>query len=157
VALASLDGRLSTTNPAFARLLGYNCEELQGKHFSAITHPQDAATSQARLQTLLADGTGQVNLELRYLCKSGGSLWCATSISLLHDAAGRPAYFLGMVQDIDERKNAEEERTRLQQQLFQAQKMEALGTLAGGIAHDFNNLLSVMLGFCITGSSALEF
>ena len=147
VALANLDGRFSTVNPAFARLLGYTCEELQGKHFAEITHPQDAAAMQERLQTLLEDGTGQVSLEARYLRKSGESVWCATNISLLHDAAGRPAYFLGMVQDIDERKKAEEERNRLQQQLFQAQKMEALGTLAGGIAHDFNNLLSVMLGF----------
>jgi PAS domain S-box-containing protein len=147
VALASLDGRFSTVNPAFGRLLGYTPEELQGKHYQEITHPQDAAAMQERLQTLRANGEGQVNLEARYLRKPGESVWCATNISLLHDAAGRPAYFLGMVQDIDERKKAEEERGRLQQQLFQAQKMEALGTLAGGIAHDFNNLLNVMLGF----------
>jgi PAS domain S-box-containing protein len=147
VALASLDGRFSTVNPAFARLLGYTSEELCGKHFLEITHPQDAAAEQERLQTLLESGATRVTLEARYLRKSGESVWCATNISLLHDAAGRPAYFLGMVQDIGERKKAEEEHSRLQQQLFQAQKMEALGTLAGGIAHDFNNLLSVILGF----------
>jgi PAS domain S-box-containing protein len=147
VALASLDGRFTTVNPAFASLLEYTCEELQGKHFTEISHPEDAAAKQEQLQTLHAGGTGQVNLETRYLRKSGESIWCATNISLLHDAAGRPAYFLGMVQDIDKRKRAEAERHGLQQQLFQAQKMEALGTLAGGIAHDFNNLLSVILGF----------
>jgi PAS domain S-box-containing protein len=147
VAVANLDGRFSTVNPAFARLLGYTCEEMQGKHFLEITHPQDATAKQERLEKLLECGAGQVTFEALYLRKSGESLWCATNISLLHDAAGRPAHFLGMMQDIDERKKAEEERNRLQQQLFQAQKMEALGTLAGGIAHDFNNLLSVMLGF----------
>ena len=147
VAVANLDGRFSTVNPAFARLLGYSCEEMPGKHFLEITHPQDATAKQERLEKLLEGGAGQVTFEARYLRKCGESLWCATSISLLHDAAGRPAHFLGMLQDIDERKKAEEERNRLQQQLFQAQKMEALGTLAGGIAHDFNNLLSVMLGF----------
>jgi PAS domain S-box-containing protein len=147
VALAGLEGRFSTVNPAFARLLGYTCEELQGKHFEEITDPEDVAAKQDGLQRLLKEETGQVNLEKRYRRKSGETVWCATNISLLHDAAGRPACFLEMVQDIDERKKAEEERNRLQQQLFQAQKMEALGTLAGGIAHDFNNLLSVMLGF----------
>ncbi len=147
VVLANLDGRFSTVNPAIARLLGYTCEDLQGIHFRDITHPEDVGAKQDGLEKLLKDGAGQVNLEQRYLRRSGESVWCSTNISLLHDADGRPAYFLGMVQDIDERKKAEEERTRLQQQLFQAQKMEALGTLAGGIAHDFNNLLSVMLGF----------
>jgi PAS domain S-box-containing protein len=147
VGLANLQGRFFTVNPAYARLLGYTCEELQGRHFREITHPEDVAAKQAAVQTLLERGAGQVNLDQRYLRKSGESVWCALSVSLLYDAAGRPAYFLGMVQDIDERKKAEEERNRLQQQLFQAQKMEALGTLAGGIAHDFNNLLSVMLGF----------
>ena len=147
VAVANMEGRFSNVNPAFARLLGYTCEELQGKHFLEITHPEDAAAKQERLDKLLDSGSGQVTFEGRYLRKSGDFLWCATNISLLHDAAGRPAYFLGMLQDIDKRKKAEEERNRLQQQLFQSQKMEAMGTLAGGIAHDFNNLLSVMLGF----------
>jgi two-component system, cell cycle sensor histidine kinase and response regulator CckA len=147
VALANLQGRLSTVNPALANLLGYECEELQGKHLAEVTHPQDAAAKRERLQALLAEGSGQTTLETRYVRKNGEALWCATNISVLHDAAGRPDFLLAMVQDIDERKKAEEERHRLQQQLFQAQKMEALGTLAGGIAHDFNNLLSVMLGF----------
>jgi len=147
VALAGLDGRFSTVNPAFARLLGYMPEELQGKHLTEITHPQDAGTSQEHVRTLLEGQAAQFSLEMRYLRRSGEAIWCSTNVSLLHDAAGRPAYFLAMLLDVNERKKAEEERARLQQQLFQAQKMETLGMLAGGIAHDFNNLLSVMLGF----------
>jgi len=147
VALAGLDGRFFTVNPAFAGLLGYTHEELQGKHFTEITHPQDVTTSEERVRALLEGRAAQFTLEKRYLRKSGEAIWCSANVSLLHDAAGRPSYFLTMVQDIRERKKAEEERARLQQQLIQAQKMGALGTLAGGVAHDFNNLLSVMLGF----------
>jgi len=147
VVLAGLDGRVSTVNPAFARLLGYACKELRGKHFTENAHPADASAIEGQLQALLARKTGRTNLEGRYLRKSGEAIWCSTNISLLYDAGGHPVNFLWMVQDIDERKKSEDERNRLQQQLFQAQKMEALGTLAGGIAHDFNNLLSVMMGF----------
>jgi two-component system sensor histidine kinase EvgS len=147
VVLANLDGRFSAVNPAFGRLLSSTRQELEGKHFAEITLPQDAVAIEDWVQQLLQGDSGQASFERQFRCKSGESVWCATNITLLRDAGGRPAYFLGMVQDINERKRAEEERNRLQQQLFQAQKMEALGTLAGGIAHDFNNLLSVMLGF----------
>ncbi len=147
VVLAKLHGEFSAVNPAFARLLNSTCKELEGKHFAEITHPQDAAAIEGWVQELLEGDAGQVSFERRYLRKSSEPVWCATNITLLHDAGGRPSYFLVIVQDINERKKTEEERNRLQQQLFQAQKMEALGTLAGGIAHDFNNLLSVMLGF----------
>jgi two-component system sensor histidine kinase EvgS len=147
VAVVTLEGRLSTVNPAFARLLGYSPDDLSGKPLLEVTHPEDAIAKRLRLAELSAGLVRQVSLEGRYVRKSGGSVWGATNVSLLRDESGMPAYFLCTVQDIDELKKAEDERNRLQQQLFQAQKMEALGTLAGGIAHDFNNLLSVMLGF----------
>ena len=156
IVLAKLDGRFSKVNPAFARLLGSTCEELEGKHFAEITHPQDAVAIEGWIQQLRDGQATQVSLERRFLRKSGEAVWCAANISLLRDGPGNSSYFLGMVQDITARKHAEEEHNRLQQQLFQSQKMEALGTLAGGIAHDFNNLLSVMLGFASLARQRLE-
>ncbi len=64
----------------------------------------------------------------------------------MRDADGRIVRSVGMVQDITERKRAEEEREKLEAQLVQAQKMESIGRLAGGVAHDFNNLLTVING-----------
>jgi len=147
VALADLEGRLTTINPALAALLGYAPQELLGRKFPEITHPDDLANVQKHIAALRDGRLADCTLEERLLHRSGQGVWCSSNITLLHDAAGRPAQFLTMIQDIEDQKKAEEDRARLQQQLFQAQKMEALGTLAGGIAHDFNNLLSVMLGF----------
>ena len=147
VVLADLEGRFSAVNPAFAGLLNSTDLELIGKSFAEISDLENVSTLDGWVRELLSDDGKQVSFERRYRRKSGDPVWCATNISLLHDASGRPSYFLGIVQDISERKQAEEEHGRFQQQLFQAQKMEAIGTLAGGIAHDFNNLLGVMLGF----------
>ena len=66
---------------------------------------------------------------------------------ILFDENGAPQKVAGVIQDITTQKKAEKERMRLESQLRQAQKMEAIGNLAGGIAHDFNNILSSVIGF----------
>lgn len=77
-----------------------------------------------------------------------GVIWLDCSYSPLRAPDGTVMRVLGFARDVTERRLAEIEAGRLEAQLRQSQKMEALGTLAGGIAHDFNNMLAVILGFC---------
>jgi signal transduction histidine kinase/CheY-like chemotaxis protein len=80
------------------------------------------------------------------LRKSGEKRILELSVNLLQDPSGNPGGFRGMVRDVTDRLEAEKERQQLEKQFQQAQKMEAIGTLAGGIAHDFNNLLMGIQG-----------
>ena len=77
----------------------------------------------------------------------GKQAWLDTNKVPLHDASGEVIGILGTYEDISSRVVAEEEKERMQAQLLQAQKMEAVGTLAGGVAHDFNNLLTAIQGY----------
>jgi PAS domain S-box-containing protein len=86
------------------------------------------------------------DLELRRNDSSDGEVWISTSGEPLFDGNGAFVGYRGVGRDISERKRADHERQRLETQLRQMHKMEALGTLAGGIAHDFNNLLAAIFG-----------
>jgi PAS domain S-box-containing protein len=107
--------------------------------------PETIPVLKDKLARCLAEGT-PFSLECQVTTTTGKLLWTEIR-GLAPFVEGERAFVMGTFQDITARKQAEAERRELETQLFQAQKMESLGTLAGGIAHDFNNILWGIMGF----------
>jgi PAS domain S-box-containing protein len=147
MALVDIEGRFLEVNDALCALVGYSADELAQKTFQEITHPDDLELDLESLQQVLAGSIPAYQMEKRYYHSSGGVVWVLLSVSLVRTSEGTPLHFVSQVEDITQRKRAEEDRDRLQEQLHQAQKLEAVGRLAGGIAHDFNNMLTGIRGY----------
>ncbi len=107
IALASLDGHFVDLNRRFAEILGYSEAELHGMTFMELTHPDDRATTEESVRQLLAGEIPEYTLEKRYQRKGGGDVWSLTTVTMMRDAAGQPDRFIGVIEDITERKNAE--------------------------------------------------
>jgi two-component system cell cycle sensor histidine kinase/response regulator CckA len=112
-----------------------------------VVHPDDRSMAEQVVQEAARQGA-ELNFEFRVLDRDGTERWLMSRGRPLRDANGQVVRFIGIVLDITERKQAEEDRAKLEEQLRQAQKMESVGRLAGGVAHDFNNLLTVIQGHC---------
>lgn len=115
--LCSLDGRILQVNPAFCRILGYEEAELLRRDFQSITHPDDLQCNLPRLTQLIQGEVASLFIEKRHLHKDGSFIWVHASVSVLHDYVGQPTQLLAMVQDITERKRAEEALQRSERQL----------------------------------------
>jgi two-component system cell cycle sensor histidine kinase/response regulator CckA len=134
-----LDGRWRKVTPRLCELLGYSEADLLARTVADVAHPADLEYAHSERRRLIAGEAHSSDLTLRLLRRDGMVVWVYANTSVVQNAAGAPLYFLVYLRDVTERKLLEE-------QLRQAQKMEAVGQLAGGVAHDFNNLLTAIIG-----------
>jgi PAS domain S-box-containing protein len=154
--IATLDFNLSLTyiSPSVTHRLGYTAEEAMAHGYEGLLTPA-AVEDAVRIVAgeLAAENGGQVDLtwsrtmvlELRR--KDGSTIWSEVEATLLRDRDGRAIGILLVARDISERKRAEEERGRLEQQLQLAGRLAAVGELAAGVAHELNNPLAAVQAF----------
>ncbi|MFO0936708.1 MAG: PAS domain S-box protein [Gemmataceae bacterium] len=133
------DDTILEVNPAFARMLGYEPAEMIGLVVRDLTHPDDISYEAAMLDELMRGVRQHVQVRKRFIRKDRTHVAADLFTKAVRDADKRVLFRVGVAIDVSE-------RVELEEQLRQAQKMEAIGQMAGGIAHDFNNLLTAVIG-----------
>ncbi|WP_230463355.1 GAF domain-containing hybrid sensor histidine kinase/response regulator [Sphingobium sp. Cam5-1] len=140
-AMCMLDanGTITNWNAGAERIKGYTAHEIVGRHFSCFYTDPDQQAGMPAHTLQVAASAGRFEAEGWRVRKDGSEFWASIIVDAIHDDQGRLIGFAKVTRDLTEKRAVEE-------QLRQAQKMEAVGQLTGGIAHDFNNLLTVING-----------
>ncbi len=146
IVITDSDGTIQYVNPAFTAVTGYRAEEAVGQNPRILkSGEQNQEFYQELWQTITSGRTWRGRFVNR---KKDGIFYTEeASISPVKDATGRIINYVAVKRDITEQLRRSQQQAILQEQFYQAQKMESIGRLAGGVAHDFNNMLNVILGY----------
>ena len=134
-----LAGNFTFFNDSLLKIHGYTRDELMGMNYRAFTEQEKAKDVFEAYNKVYTTGVPLKGYDWEVARKDGTKRDTEVSVSLIKDHEGKPIGFRGIARDITEKKD-------LHEQLRQAQKMEAIGSLAGGIAHEFNNILGIIIG-----------
>jgi PAS domain S-box-containing protein len=148
-------GAILDVNPKACKIYGYSYQELRQINIGSLSSGEPPYTLAAALQFIEQAKAGKpLRFEWHRKNKDGSLHW--DEVVLKRAMIAGVDRILAVTRDISERKQAEAERTRLEAQLRQAQKMEAIGHLTGGIAHDFNNILTGVMGYIVLATERAE-
>jgi PAS domain S-box-containing protein len=143
--MLSPEGRVTNWNAGAERIKGYASSEIVGEHFSRFYTPEDVDIGLPDKALAAAVRDGRYEAEGWRCRKDGSRFWAGVLVDAIYDN-GQLIGFAKITRDLSERREAQIQLEQSREQLFQAQKMEAIGQLTGGIAHDFNNLLTGITG-----------
>ena len=139
-------GHVASWNTGAQRIKGCTADEVIGRHFSCFFAQDDidAGEPGLALETALRDG--RYEKEGWHLKKDGNRFWANAIVDCIRDDSGELIGFAKVTRDMTDRQEAQRNLDQAREQLFQSQKMEAIGQLTGGVAHDLNNMLAVIFG-----------
>jgi PAS domain S-box-containing protein len=126
-------GRWLRVNRRMCEITGYSAEEMLNLRIAEITHPADRALDSELFRRLVQGQAPDYRLEKRYLRKGGTVAWVNVNVTVIRDAAGQPLRTMATIEDITERRQAAEEKARLEEQLRQAQKLDPIQKDHGGL------------------------
>jgi PAS domain S-box-containing protein len=144
--MLSTEGFVTSWNVGAERIKQYRPHEIIGQHFSKFYTEEDLATKEPAKALECAATQGRYEKEGWRIRKDGSRFWANVVLDSIRDDTGVIIGYAKITRDITERRNTERALEQAREELFQSQKMDAIGQLTGGVAHDFNNLLMAILG-----------